>query len=142
MATRLYSVNSIYLGSVQKGIQTIHAYNELLRSIDDMSDSQVAKLDAWSTTDNTVIMLDDRNILTKTTVSMLGAFLDKIDVPHGYFEEPTLNDTITSFCFIIDDERRLNYNGTDPLFAFHESSSMHNMELLMIEIFTRLRLSV
>lgn len=140
--SRLYCINSIYLNQIQKGIQSLHATVEMFNNKTDFSKKQKEALKQWADVDKTVVMLDGQNFLNENTISELTHLFNCIDIPYGFFEEPCLNDTITSLCFILSDEDRLNYTSVMPAFKYTLTDSRRESEVMLVEILTKLRLSV
>lgn len=140
--SRLYCVNSIYLNQIQKGIQSLHATVEMFNNKTDFSKNQKELIKKWADVDKTVVMLDGQNFLDIEYIIELKYLFDSIDIPYGVFKEPCLNGTITSLCFIITDEDRLNYTSIIPAFKYTLSDSRRETEVMLVDILTKLRLSV
>lgn len=137
--TRLYCINSIYLGPIQKGIQSLHAYNEMCNNI--KTEKQEDVLIKWKSVDKTIIMLDSAEHLNEKTILLLSTLFNDINVPYGYFKEPCLNDTITSLCFVLPDDIRQNYVNFNT-HSYVLNDYKREAEDILIYILTKLRLSV
>lgn len=137
--TRLYCINSIYLGPIQKGIQSLHAYNEMCNNI--KTEKQEDVLIKWKSVDKTIIMLDSAEHLNENAINLLSMLFDDLNIPYGYFKEPSLNDTITSLCFVLPDDIRNKY-ANYGIYNYSINDIIRDAETVLINILTKLRLSV
>ena len=97
---RMYSIVMYNISSMQKGVQTAHA-------VIDYSMKHGGNYDFrnYAKNDKTLIILDGG---TYQDMVDLKNNLDSLNVKYGYFEEPDLNNCITSICFLVD-ERVWNF---------------------------------
>lgn len=104
---KLYSLTNMYQSGAQVGIQTQHAVTRMLMKYRTTNPyvelDMIDMVDSWAIDHETTIILKggDHHKLQSIHNEIL-ALGDSFQYPYAYFQEPGLNDSYTSVCFILD----------------------------------------
>lgn len=83
------------ISSMQKGVQTSHAIIDYAMKYGSNYDFR-----SYAENDKTIIILDGGSYQDMIELKLN---LDKLNLKYGYFEEPDLNNCLTSICFLADE---------------------------------------
>lgn len=93
---RMYSLVLRQLTPIQKGVQTTHGVVEYANKY-----FNTPEYKQWSEHDKTLIMLDGG---TAPRLSEIIEILKDFDIKFSIFQEPDLNNLITSICFLANND--------------------------------------